>query len=384
MKKLVVIFLAFFFIVSFGAVNSSAKTKRGKFGKDLRHELWKNKKFTTSKKVFHWRMVETWTKGILFHDVAQHFCDSVRAASGGRLIIKLYQAGALVPAMQVFDAVRKGVVECGHDWSGYWKGKNEAFVCFASVPYGLDIEGYNIWLYARDGLKLWQQLYKPWGLMVFPCGNPGQELGLFSNKKATKMEDFKGMRVRTVGLYMDILTRLGASVSPLPGGEVYLALERGVIDAAEFSTPAIDLPMGFDEITKYVIEPGVHQPSSQCEVIINMKAWNKLPDDLKAIVSICAKETQLWSEAWMENLNAKAVNILAKRIQFVRMDKATILKFAKTTHEYLEELKKKYPDVKKVLDSQERFRKEFARWRDLRGGLAPWPYDIYIKGRIYQ
>ena len=183
---------------------------------------------------------------------------------------------------------------------------------------------------------------------------------------------------------MDILTRLGASVSPLPGGEVYLALERGVIDAAEFSTPAIDLPMGFDEITKYVIEPGVHQPSSQCEVIINMKAWNKLPDDLKAIVSICAKETQLWSEAWMENLNAKAVNILAKRIQFVKMDKATILKFAKTTHEYLEELKKKYPDVKKVLDSQERFRKEFARWRDLRGGLAPWPYDIYIKGRIYQ
>ncbi len=381
MKRVVLFLFAFMLIFS---ISASAKSKRKKFGVDQRHIQWQHKKFTTSNKKFHWRMVETWTKGILFHDVAQHFCDSVRAASGGRLTIKLFQAGALVPAKEVFDAVRKGVVECGHDWSGYWKGKNEAFVCFASVPYGLDIEGYNIWLYARDGLKLWQQLYKPWGLVVFPCGNPGQELGLFSNKKATKMADFKGMRVRTVGWYMDILTRLGASVSPLPGGEVYLSLERGVIDAAEFSTPAIDLPMGFDEITKYVIEPGVHQPSSQTEVIINQKAWNKLPEDLKEIVKICAKETQLWSEAWMENLNAKAVNILAKRIKFIKMDKSTILEFAKTTHEYLKELKKKYPDVKKVLDSQEAFRKEFAKWRDLRSGVAPWPYNIYIKGKILQ
>lgn len=123
MRRFLIFTLIFSFIISFGVMDSFAKAKREKFGKDERHELWKNKKFTTSKKVFHWRMVETWTKGILFHDVAQHFCDSVRAASGGRLVIKLYQAGALVPAMEVFDAVRKGVVECGHDWPGYWKGK---------------------------------------------------------------------------------------------------------------------------------------------------------------------------------------------------------------------------------------------------------------------
>ena len=294
------------------------------------------------------------------------------------------EAGAIVPAMELFDAVRKGVLQCGHDWSGYWKGKNEAIVCFASVPYGLDAEGYNLWLYARDGIKLWNEIYKPYGLVVFPGGVVGQEMGLFSNKKATKMADFKGMRVRTVGWYMDILTRLGASVSPLPGGEVYLALERGVIDAAEFSTPAIDLPMGFDDITKYVIEPGVHQPASQCEIIINEKAYNQLPDDLKAIVSICSKETQLWGYAWSENLNAKAVEILGKKVQYVKMDKNTIIQFRKTTHDYTEELKKKYPDVKKVLDSQEKFIKEFAKWRDLRSGVAPWPYEDFIKGKLYQ
>jgi TRAP-type mannitol/chloroaromatic compound transport system substrate-binding protein len=381
MRKLII--FTFIFTLLF-SVSSFAKSKRQKFGVDSRHVQWQHKKFTTSKKVFHWRMGETWTKGLLFHDIAQHFCDSVRAASGGRLNIKLYQAGAIVPAMELFDAVRKGVLQCGHDWSGYWKGKNEAIVCFASVPYGLDAEGYNLWLYARDGIKLWNEIYKPYGLVVFPGGVVGQEMGLFSNKKATKMADFKGMRVRTVGWYMDILTRLGASVSPLPGGEVYLALERGVIDAAEFSTPAIDLPMGFDDITKYVIEPGVHQPASQCEIIINEKAYNQLPDDLKAIVSICSKETQLWGYAWSENLNAKAVEILGKKVQYVKMDKNTIIQFRKTTHDYTEELKKKYPDVKKVLDSQEKFIKEFAKWRDLRSGVAPWPYEDFIKGKLYQ
>ncbi len=381
MRKLVI--LSFIFTLLF-SVSAFSKAKRSKFGVDKRHVEWQHKKFTTSKKVYHWRMGETWTKGLLFHDMAQHFCDSVRAASGGRLIIKLYQAGSIVPAKELFDSVSRGVLQAGHSWSGYWKGKNEAAVCFASVPYGLDIEGYNIWLYERGGLKMWNELYKPYGLVVFPGGNPGQELGLFSNKRATKMADFKGMRVRTVGWYMDILTKLGASVSPLPGGEVYLALERGVIDAAEFSTPAIDLPMGFDDITKYVIEPGVHQPSAQCEIMINKKAYDSLPDDLKAIISICAKETQLWSIAWSENLNAKAVNILSKKVKFIKMDKNTMIQFAKTTHEYLESLKKKYPDVKKILDSQEAFKKDFAEWRDMRSGVAPWPYKEYIKGKLYQ
>ncbi len=166
--------------------------------------------------------------------------------------------------MQTFDAVSKGEAQVGHDWPGYWKGKDEDFVPFGDVPFGLDMEGYNIWLYERGGLQQLQKLYAKYNLVAFPCGQSGQDMGLFSNKKATKMSDFKGMRVRTAGWYMDILTKMGVSVSPLPGGEVYLALQRGVIDAAEFSSPAMDLPMGFADITKYVIEPGVHQPASQC------------------------------------------------------------------------------------------------------------------------
>jgi TRAP-type mannitol/chloroaromatic compound transport system substrate-binding protein len=360
--------------------------KREKFGADKRHEEVKKELRTikASTEEFKWKMVMPWSKGLLFYDMAQHFADSVALASGGRLEIKLFSAGELVGAMESFDAVSKGSAEIGHDWPGYWKGKNENFVSFASVPFGLDTEGYNIWLYERGGLEQMQELYGRYNLYALPGGNGGQEMGLFSNKKASKMADFKGMRVRTPGWYMDILNSLGASVTPLPGGEVYLALERGVIDAAEFSSPAINYPMGFDEITKYVIEPGVHQPSVQCAFFINKDAWEKLPADLKWIVDIAAKETQLWSSAWQENLNIEAIKLFKQKVEFVRMDDEAITSFAKRTKEYLEELKAKHPDVKKTLDSQELFKKDFAEWREIRSGLTPWPIDDFINGKRLQ
>jgi TRAP-type mannitol/chloroaromatic compound transport system substrate-binding protein len=198
------------------------------------------------------------------------------------------------------------------------------------------------------------------------------------------MKDFEGMRLRTPGWYMDIMTNLGASVTPLPGGEVYLALERGVIDAAEFSTPAINYPMGFDEITKYVIEPGVHQPSCQSAFFINKDSYAKLPADLKWIVDIAAKETQLWSTAWQENLNAQAVKLFKEKVEFVRMDDDTLNAFAKASHEYIEGLKAKFPDVKKVMDSQDLFKADFADWRQERSGVAPWPYEMYQSGKHMQ
>jgi len=389
MKKvfgiLLAIVLAVTFTVAISSNNSFAAKKKKfvKFGEDPRAKAWKHKKWTTSKKKFHWRMSDPWG-GILFHDIAIHFADSVRACSGGRLDIKVFPTGSIVPAMQIFDATAKGTLDCFHSWPGYWKGKNEAFVAFASVPFGLDTEGYHIWMYERGGAKMMNELYNRYGLVAFPCGNAGQELGLFSNKKATKMEDFKGMKVRTPGWYMDILTRLGVSVTPLPGSEIYLALERGVIDACEFSGPAVDYPMGFHEITKYVIEPGVHQPSCQFDVVINKKKWDALPDDLKAIVEICAKETQMWSWTWLENLNIPALKLMGKHVKYIKMTDEALNEFAKETHKYIEELKQKYPDVKKVMESQEKFRKDFAQWRDLRGRLAPWPYEEYVKGRHLQ
>ena len=385
MKKLRILFGLLVIVCLVTAPNAFA-AKREKFGVDKRHEEVKKelRKIKTSNDEIRWKMVMPWSKGLLFYDIAQHFSDSVKLASGGRLDIKLFSAGELVGSTEVFDAVSKGSVQIAHSSPLYWKGKNEAFVAYASVPFGLDAEGYNIWLYERGGLEKLQALYKPYGIFALPAGQTGQEMGMFSNKKAATMADFKGMRVRTPGWNMDILNKLGASVSPLPGGEVYLALERGVIDAAEYSTPAINYPMGFDDITKYVIEPGVHQTGFQCDLMINQKAWDSLPADLQWIVKIAAHETQGWSNSWIENLNIEAINMFKKNIEFVRMDKDARIEFAKVTKTYLDELKGKYPDVKEALDSQEAFKKDFSEWREQRGDVVPWPIDDYIKGKHTQ
>ncbi len=384
MRKIWIVATVLAMSLSLGISTSYAAAKREKFGVDPRHQMAERVKFKPSTEHIRWKMVMPWSKGLLFYDIAVHFADSVRLASAGRLDIKPFSAGELVPAMQTFDAVSQGSAQVGHDWAGYWKGKDEAFVPLGDVPFGLDSEGYNVWLYQKGGMQLAQQLYGKFNLMAFPCGQTGQDMGLFSNKRATKMTDFKGLRVRTVGWYMDILNKLGASVSPLPGGEVYLSLERGVIDAAEFSAPAINWPMGFDEITKYVIEPGVHQPGSQCYIFFNKDAWNKLPEDLKHIVEICAKETQLWSYNWIQSLDAEAINKFAKKVEIVQMDKDTLLQFRKTTHDYVDSLMAKYPEVKKIVQSQRDFEQDFATWRKARGGVAPWPYKTYESGEIYQ
>jgi len=384
MKKHFTVLLCSVLLAVFSFNVSQAAEKREKFGVDERSAVAKHVNFKPSAETFKWKMVMPWTKGLLFYDFAAHFCDSVRLASAGRLDIKPFSDGELVPGMQSLDAVSQGTAQVGHDWPGYWKGKNEAFVAFGSVPFGLDAEGYNIWLYEKGGAAMMDKLYGKYNLHAIPGGQGGQEMGLFSNKRATKMQDFKGMRIRTVGWYMDILNNMGASVSPLPGGEVYLALERGVIDAAEFSSPAMNYPMGFDEITKYSIQPGVHQPGIQCALFFNKDAWNKLPEDLKWIVDIAARETQLWSYNWVNGLNAEAIKRFKKKVEIVKMDTDTLVELRKTTKKYTDALKAKYPDVKEVLDSQEAFLKEYEVWREARGGAAPWSYETYITGKVLE
>ncbi|MBN1830221.1 MAG: TRAP transporter substrate-binding protein DctP [Deltaproteobacteria bacterium] len=384
-KALRIVFICLLVIAFMATVSMAADKKaRQKFGIDKRHAEISKLKMSTSAAKVTWKMVMPWSKGLLFYDIAQHFADSVYVVSGGRFTIKVFSAGELVPAMQSFDAVSKGSAECGHDWPGYWQGKDVAFNAFASLPFGLDNEGYNIWFYEYGGDKQMDELYGRWNMRAWPCGNVGQELGLNSNKRASKMADFKGMRIRTVGVYMDILNRLGASVSPLPGGEIYLALERGVVDSAEFSSPAINYPMGFDDICKYVIVPGVHQPSCQSAFFANKDAYNKLADDLKWIIDICCRETQLWSNHWIENLNTKAIQLFQKKQEFVKMDDATVVEFAKTSFAYLDELAQKSEAMKKALETQYQFRKDFAPWREMRSGVAPWPKEDVLAGKLYQ
>lgn len=382
MRNRILIGVSVCVICWFGNSALHAAEPRAKLGADSRHALAEQITFTPSTQVLQWKMATPWSKEILFYDIAVHFCDSVRLASAGRLDITPFAAEELVPAMQTFDAVSAGLAEVGHDWPGYWKTKNEAFVAFGSVPFGLDAEGYNIWLYERGGLPMMQELYRQFNLYALPGGQIGQEFGFFSTKPVRTLEDFVGMRVRTTGWYMDILKQLGVVVSPLFGGEIYAALEQGILDAAEFSSPTMDYAMALDDIAKYAIQPGFHQPGTQCVLSFNLDAWNSLPEDLQWIVTIAAQETQLWGYNWVSNLNAEALRrFKANQVEIVKLDQDALIAFRKTTKTYLDGLKAQYPDVKKILDSQEEFLAEYEDWRSARSGVAPWPYDTYISGQ---
>lgn len=384
MRKLGILLLAVavaftFCLATGGDKVFAAKKKYEKFAEDKRHTAWKGKKFKTSKKTIRWRASDTWG-GLVNHDVFVHFCDTVEAASGGRLVIKPLTTGAVVGAFELFDAVSKGALDAGHSWSGYWKGKNEAFTLFASVPFSMDYETYNIWYYFGGGKEHMDDLYGRYNLKPFFVGNSGQELGLYSKKPYRKMSEFKGIKVRTPGWFMDILNRMGVNATAIPGAEVYLALERGIVDAAEFSSPTITYRMGFHEICKYVIEPGVHQPSAQMDLFINKAKWDALPDDLKVIVETAAMETQLWSYSFMQWYNAEAIMKLKEAgVQFVKMDPEVINEFRKTTDTYLEELKEKFPDVKTMLNSQQATIKRHAEWKELRSGVSVWPAEKFFK-----
>lgn len=386
MKKFGLIALAIVLGISFALAvapdaSAQAKKKYEKWAADPRHEEMVKTKFKaeTSKKKFTWRLSDTWG-GLVNHDVVVHFCDSVYRASGGRLEIKPLPTGSVVGAFELFDAVSKGVLDVGHSWSGYWKGKDEAFTLFASVPLSMDVDDYAIWYWQGEGKKLGDELYGRYGLKLLFVGNAGQELGFFAKKPYRTLDEFKGIKVRTVGWFMDILNRMGINATALPGPEVYLALERGVVDSAEFSSPTITYGMGFHEVCKYVMTPGFHQPSAQMDLFINKKKWEELPQDLKDIVEICAAETDAWCYQYMEYHNVEAVKRLkAAGVEFVQVSDEALNEFAKVSQTYMEELKAKYPSVKKIRESQEKFIKDHAEWKALRSGVSTWPLETYMK-----
>ncbi len=336
-------------------------------------------------KTYRWRLVTTWPTGIPWHETVLHFAKVVEELSQGQLKIKVYPAGAIVPAFQVFDAVRNGVVEMGHDWPGYWKGKDQAFVAFGSVPFGLNNVEYTIWLMNGGGMELARELYGKYGLVPLMGGNSGQEMGFFTKKPITEVSQLKGMKVRTVGWAADILKDMGVSVTPLPGGEIYLAFERGVLDSAEFSTPYITYPMGFQEIAKNVMVPGWHQTAVQLMFEVNKKAYDRLPKHLKRVLEIASRETQLWDLARSEYNNAIAIKKYMKDgVKFNKLSDESLNELRKITKKYLDSLRKKHPFLDKVLTSQENFIKQYSVWKDLRSGVSAYPYEEYIKGKHYE
>lgn len=232
-----------------------------------------------------WKMVTAWPKNFPgLGTGANRLATLIGALSGGRLEVRVYGAGELVPAFEVFDAVAAGTAEMGHATAYYWKGKSEAAQFFATVPFGLTAQEMNAWLYHGGGLELWSELYDRFGLIPEPAGNTGVQMGGWFNKKIERIEDLRGLKMRIPGLGGEVLRRAGGTPVNLPGGELFTALHTGAIDAVEWIGPYNDMAFGLHRAAKYYYHPGWHEPGPTLEALINKQAFAALPEDLQDVV----------------------------------------------------------------------------------------------------
>ncbi len=240
--------------------------------------------------VMRWKMVTTWPKRFPGMGLAaENFATRVEKMSGGRLVIDVYGANEIVPALGVFGAVSSGSVEMGHGAAYYWKGKILAAPMFTSIPFGMNAQEMNGWLHYGGGLELWREVYAPFNLVPFAGGNTGVQMGGWFNRKIDSIDDLQGLKMRLPGLGGEVLTEAGGIAVNIPGGELYTSLQSGVIDATEWVGPYNDLAFGFHEIAKYYYYPGWQEPGPTLEFIVNKDVYERLPADLQAIIESAAR-----------------------------------------------------------------------------------------------
>ncbi len=261
-----------------------------------------------------WKMVTLWPRNFPgLGTGSQRIAESINAMSDGRMTVKVFGAGELVPAYEAFDAVRDGTAECMHEAPYIWTAKHPATAFFCSVPGGLTPEEHNAWIYHGGGQALWDELYGAFGLKAFVAGNSGTNMGGWYNREINAPEDFDGLRMRIPGLGAEVLTRLGATTVNVSGGEILPSLQTGVIEAAEWIAPYADLAFGLHKAAKYYYGPGVHEPGPANPLSVNARAYDALSGDLQAIVRQAAGNEAARLPAEMAYGNAEALHALITR-----------------------------------------------------------------------
>jgi TRAP-type mannitol/chloroaromatic compound transport system substrate-binding protein len=313
----------------------------------------------------HWKMVTAWPKNYPgAGDAANRLAARIHAMSDGRLNIKVYGAGELVPALEVFDAVSAGTAEMGHAAAHYWTGKVRAAAFFSAVPFGMTANEMNAWLYYGGGLALWREVYAPFDLLPMPAGNGGVQMGGWFRKPIERVEDFRGLKIRMAGLGGAVLRRLGALPVTMPVGEVFTSLQSGVLDAAEFAGPYSDMPMGLHKVAKYYYTPGWHEPASPIECIINRQAYQRIPGDLQVIVDTAcqAMTNDVFAELTARNADALRMLVEQHQVNLSYFPEPVIDSLREQTAQVLADYAGKDATTRRVQDSYQQFAQRIAEW----------------------
>lgn len=303
-------------------------------------------------------------------DTMPWVAEQLKLASGGRIDLKVFEPGKMVPALGIFDAVSEGKSEAGYSWMGYEIGKVPASALFGAVPFGLEPWEFAAWFYFAGGKALVEEVFKPHNIHPVFCGTISPEAAGWFRFEVTSLDQIKGLKFRAAGLGGKIYQKLGASVTLLPGGELFQALEKGVLDGTEFSLPTVDEQLGFYKVAKFYYLPGWHQPSTSQYLYVNAKAWSEISKDTQALIeTTCTAGVTMAiakAEALQGPMLAKFEKEGVKNIQF----SADILHaFQKASAEVMAEESAKDPLFKKVYDSQIAFQKAHQPWKTL--GFLP-------------
>ncbi|MGD1895766.1 MAG: TRAP transporter substrate-binding protein [Phormidesmis sp.] len=311
-----------------------------------------------------WKMATSWPQSLdTIFGGAQTVCDRVSALTDGRFTIEAYAAGEIVPGLQVLDAVQEGTVECGHSASYYYVGKNEALAFGTTVPFGLNAQQQNAWFYHGGGLEAMHKLYSDFGVIGFPAGNTGVQMGGWFKNNIQTLSDLNGLKMRIPGLGGKVMAELGVNVQVLPGGEIFLALDRGAIDAAEFVGPYDDEKLGLQNAAQYYYYPGWWEPGATLDVTVNLASWNSLPAEYQEVFKTASYESNINMLAKYDALNGAALKTLVEGgTELVPYSEEILTAASEATTALLEESASSNTAFKEVYESWKTFRDDIRGW----------------------
>ncbi len=315
-----------------------------------------------------WTLATTWGSTLNpFIDSPTNMAKLVEEMSDGRFKIRIDAANKHKSPLGILDMVKGGQYDMGHSASYYWKGKDIETLPFTTMPFGLTAPEQYAWFYYGGGLELMQKAYKRHGVLSFPGGNTGNQMGGWFRKEINSLDDLKGLKMRIPGFAGEVMAKLGLTVTNIAPGELYTSLERGTIDALEWVGPGMDINMGFHKIAPYYYT-GWHEPATELQFLINEKSYAKLPKDLQQILLTAMRVSaydmyiqnyHMSSEAW-DTMLKEYPNIKVKTFPKPVMDA-----MKKANDELLTELKAQSPLLKETLESQEAYQKKSRKWTEM-------------------
>jgi TRAP-type mannitol/chloroaromatic compound transport system substrate-binding protein len=312
-----------------------------------------------------WRLAETWGPNFpVFGDATKNMAKMVDEMSGGRFKIRIDSSNKHKSALGIFDFVKTGQYQMGHSASYYWKGKDIETLFFTTLPFGMTTAEQYAWFYHGGGMELMKETYDKYGIMSFPGGNTGNQMGGWFRKEINSLEDLKGLKMRIPGFAGEVLAKLGAKPTNIPSAELYTALERNTIDALEWVGPSLDLRMGFHKIAPYYYT-GWHEPATELQFMVNQKAFDKLPEDLQHILTVAMKTAAY--DMYTQSTHESAMNLATLQAEYpnvkIRSFSKEIMNAIKAENDkLLVEFAAADPQSKKILDSIASYQKKAREW----------------------